>query len=315
MKRLEVTLLGSNVETMPTIFLSHSSKDKDTARRIAVDLSMSDIRVWFDEWEIVIGESISQKISRGLEDSEFVVVLLSAHSVESGWVQKEWMSRIGEEAESKSVAILPVVVDDCVIPALLRDKRRADIREGYDGALRELIAAIRVLATAGKAVSAGARIQSGQIVFERTTPEIPLFRGLINTIEAGCFERAGRGLLAHIRVVSSHTSLQEISDATGLSNLTLESADYSLSTTPMSPTAFSCNQSFSIQRGTMFPDLATGRSQSLPVGVSGTTRTVVEAHSVSGIIIGRFSQVVNYSEPAPIPTLSASGSFRAVVAL
>jgi len=143
---------------MPTVFLSHSSRDKDAARRIAVDLSMSNIKVWFDEWQIAVGESISQNISRGLEDSAFVVVLLSAHSVESGWVQKEWMSRIGEEAQSKDVAILPVVVNDCTIPILLRDKRHADIRDNYDNALRELIASIRTLATSGEAVTAGLRL-------------------------------------------------------------------------------------------------------------------------------------------------------------
>ena len=300
---------------MTTVFLSHSSKDEELARRVAVDLSMSDIGVWFDEWKIVVGDSIAQKISRGLEDADFVVLILTDDSVASGWVEKEWMSRIGQEASTRGVSILPILAGDCDIPVLLRDKKYADARSDYDGAIRALIEAIRTLAMDGKPVTAGARIQSGQIVFERTEPSIALFRGLINTIESGCFERSDPGLRAHIRVVSSHTALQELSDVTGLSNMTLESDEYSISATRDAPTAFTCTQTFSMPRGTMFTDIGTGRRAPLPVSLSGRTHTKVDAVSESGVIVGGFSQHIRYSGQAPIPEMHAFGTFKAVVAL
>lgn len=58
---------------MPAVFLSHSSRDKKTAKRLATDIMMSNISVWLDEWEIHVGHSITQKISRGLDDVDFVV--------------------------------------------------------------------------------------------------------------------------------------------------------------------------------------------------------------------------------------------------
>jgi len=127
---------------MITIFLSYSSRDKDLAMRIATDLKSHSIKVWFDEWEIHIGNSISQKIERGLEDADFVVVLLTKHSVNSGWVQKEWQAKIGEEVAKKKIIILPLKVEKCLIPVLLRDKRYADLDKNYQSGIDELLNAI-----------------------------------------------------------------------------------------------------------------------------------------------------------------------------
>jgi queuine/archaeosine tRNA-ribosyltransferase len=129
---------------MTTIFLSYSNKDKDLARRIAGDLKRHSVKVWFDEWEIYVGHSISQMIERGLEKADFVAVLLTKHSVNSGWVEKEWQAKIGEEATKKKVIILPLKGEKCQIPVLLREKRYADFTKDYQSGIRELLKAIEV---------------------------------------------------------------------------------------------------------------------------------------------------------------------------
>ena len=55
------------------IFFSHSSKDKELARRIANDLSNKGIPVWFDEWELTVGDSLQEKISSGIQKSGWLV--------------------------------------------------------------------------------------------------------------------------------------------------------------------------------------------------------------------------------------------------
>ena len=132
---------------MSHIFLSHSSSDKKLARRIANALLKAGIEVWLDEWEILVGDSITQRIQHGLDDTDFVAVLLSEKSVESGWVEKEWQSQIGVEAVFKRVVILPLRTDDCQIPTLLRDKRYADFRSRFATAMAEFVAAIKGHAT------------------------------------------------------------------------------------------------------------------------------------------------------------------------
>jgi hypothetical protein len=128
---------------MPRVFLSHSSRDKPTVTRVAQDLRAAGVEVWLDEGEILAGHSITQEIQRGLEGADFVVLMLSRYAVASGWVEKEWQSRIGREVETRSVHIIPARLDACDIPALLRDKLYADFTESYESGLETLLAAIR----------------------------------------------------------------------------------------------------------------------------------------------------------------------------
>ena len=57
--RLTETQAGASV------FISHSSRDQQFARWIAVDLKNAGHRVWFDEWEILPGGSIVGKMEEG----------------------------------------------------------------------------------------------------------------------------------------------------------------------------------------------------------------------------------------------------------
>ena len=128
---------------MVTVFMSHSSKDKTLARRIADDLVAANIDVWLDEWDILVGDSITQRIQHGLEEADFVAVLLTKHAVDSGWVEKEWQSKVGVEAATRKVVILPLKADDCSIPILLRDKRFADLRTNYTSGIEELVDSLK----------------------------------------------------------------------------------------------------------------------------------------------------------------------------
>ena len=132
---------------MKSIFLSHCSEDKSLARRIARDLQRAGIAVWLDEWEILVGQSISQKIEHGLRTSDLIALLLTRSSIESGWVEKEWRAKLWDEVRSGEVTILPLRADDCEMPYLLRDRRYADFRADYKEALDDLLRAIKSMET------------------------------------------------------------------------------------------------------------------------------------------------------------------------
>ena len=71
------------------VFLSHSVKDKDTARDIANRLKSDGVRVWFDDWEIKPGDSIPSKIEDGLQHSRVLVLCMSAAALAADWPQLE----------------------------------------------------------------------------------------------------------------------------------------------------------------------------------------------------------------------------------
>lgn len=116
---------------MSNLFISHSSSNVKDATRIAEELNRLGHEVWLDEWKIKVGDSIVQKINKGLEECNFIVLLLSEHSISSKWVEKEWSSAYKDEIESGKVVLLPALLEDCTIPAIIRDKKYADFRESF----------------------------------------------------------------------------------------------------------------------------------------------------------------------------------------
>ncbi len=129
---------------IPKVFLCHSSHDKDFVRRIATNLVDEGCRVWFDAWEIRVGDNIVYKINDGLQDSGFLAVVLSRAAMESEWVKKEWTSKFMMAAEERNATVLPILLEDCEIPPLLRPLKFADFRnpENYDLALADVVQAI-----------------------------------------------------------------------------------------------------------------------------------------------------------------------------
>jgi hypothetical protein len=124
---------------LPQVFLSHSSADKSFVTRLAVDLRSKDIPVWFDRWELKVGDSLSSKIADGINESGWLAVVLSKQSVSSSWVKKELNAALARELQEKNVFVLPIIMEDCDIPLFLLDKVYADFKESYQHGLDVLL--------------------------------------------------------------------------------------------------------------------------------------------------------------------------------
>jgi hypothetical protein len=146
-------------------------------------------------------------------------------------------------------------------------------------------------------------------------PDFPPYRGLINSIESGCFERCETGLRVHVELVSSHQAVQEFADQLGMTRMTLDSSDFSISTNPDAPTIFTGTRKLQFPAGTLMPDITSGRRVRLPFALSGTVRTEVFGTVAGGVIEGRFLQLVSFDQVLPIAQAEIRGSFKAVVAL
>jgi hypothetical protein len=68
------------------VFISHASEDKDSVVRDLADaLTAQGLRVWYDEFTLRIGDSLRQKIDRGLAASRVGLVVLSPSFISKGW--------------------------------------------------------------------------------------------------------------------------------------------------------------------------------------------------------------------------------------
>lgn len=127
------------MKTAQCVFLSHSSQDNEFVRKLAEDLKSQGIQVWFDEWEIKVGDSLNNKIAEGITSSGWLVIILSQNSVKSAWVKKELNAALESELKREQVFILPAIIEDCEIPLFLQDKKFADFRYDYYKGLDELL--------------------------------------------------------------------------------------------------------------------------------------------------------------------------------
>lgn len=118
-----------------TVFISHSHENADIAGRIAGALEGIGLRPWIQQQDIGPGDSFIERMGQGLSEASYVLVLLSKASTSSRWVNREWMSAL---AAGGSV-LIPILLEDCEVPTLLRDIIYIDLRENIEGGLNQIV--------------------------------------------------------------------------------------------------------------------------------------------------------------------------------
>jgi predicted nucleotide-binding protein len=127
-----------------TVFISHSSEDKDFARKLTRDLAAHGIRPWLDEAEILPGDSIVQEISQGIDQADYLLVILSPASVNSTWVNHEVGLAFAKNPTGAKRVIVPVLIEHVDIPPFLRDIAYVDMSRGsYQEGLDRIVRAIQ----------------------------------------------------------------------------------------------------------------------------------------------------------------------------
>lgn len=178
-------------EVMPTpargarVFVSHSSADKPFVRRLVDDLKRAGLRVWLDELELKVGDSIVGGVQGGLGEADYVVAVLSPSAVRSNWVQAELASALMNQISERGTVVLPVVIQDCEIPPLLEDRLYADFRGDYETGLRRLLAALDVEQVTVEAAQGGRSLQGA------VSPQDPAeaCRARLSTLSLGDLRR------------------------------------------------------------------------------------------------------------------------------
>ena len=125
------------------IFVSYSSKDKRFVNRLINHLIDLDIKIWFDVFEIKIGDSIIEKINEALDRTEGIAIILSRNSIKSNWVKKEINTTLIKKLNKKKIDIFPILIDNCTIPNLLTEYKYADFRENFDSGFNNFIDSLK----------------------------------------------------------------------------------------------------------------------------------------------------------------------------
>lgn len=126
---------------MPKIFISHNYNDKQIVEPIAIKLATIFGRdnVFYDSWSIQPGDGIIDKMNHGLLKCDFFFFFVSKNSLQSEMVKLEWQNALLKATRNK-VKLIPVKLDDCLMPAILLQNLYIDIYgKGLDFGFRQIV--------------------------------------------------------------------------------------------------------------------------------------------------------------------------------
>lgn len=90
-------------------FISHASEDKEEfVKPLAETLESMGIRVWYDEFSLKVGDSLTKSIDQGLINSKFGVIVLSKAFMRKQWTNYEFKSLVSREMHHGEKVILPI---------------------------------------------------------------------------------------------------------------------------------------------------------------------------------------------------------------
>jgi len=88
------------------LFISHASEDKDNfVRLLAEALRDYGLSVWYDEFTLTPGDSLSRSIDRGLANSKYGLAIISESFIEKPWTEYELRGLVAREIEEDKVLI------------------------------------------------------------------------------------------------------------------------------------------------------------------------------------------------------------------
>ena len=130
---------GAKRTAKPDIFISHSSRDKPAAMRLATVLNFCAIDVWLDDWELEVGQSLTDEIARAMEDSRYIAILITENYNTTVWTKTEYKKALSREQKEDRTVMLPLIIGEAKTPDFIEDKIYVDLRNDYFSGITRLV--------------------------------------------------------------------------------------------------------------------------------------------------------------------------------
>lgn len=125
-------------------FLSHAGPDKPLVRQLGVQLQLAGAEVFFDEWSIHVGESISGAIEQAIDRFDVFILVWSKSASDSLWTRREYQAAVKRFIEDPARKLIVLRADDTDVPGLINDLKWIDLRATSDvGAAVEQVMGFR----------------------------------------------------------------------------------------------------------------------------------------------------------------------------
>ena len=122
------------------VFLSHSSRDRRFATKLAEVLRSHGVPVWYSLANIVGAQQWHDQIGKALSRCDWFVLILSPHSVRSKWVKRELLYVLNDARyEDRIVPVLYKACEESRLSWVLPTFQRVDFTVDYHAGCRDLL--------------------------------------------------------------------------------------------------------------------------------------------------------------------------------
>jgi hypothetical protein len=131
------------------VFVSYAHEDGAWVRVLAENLHRAGRDVFFDQWDVIGGSRLSQRLQQGLASSEAVVLVVSRAAVGRPWWEEEFAAAMAGVVAGVQ-RLVPVLLDDVPLPPFVAgrvwvDFRHLDAPGQYQARFAELLRAVQGL--------------------------------------------------------------------------------------------------------------------------------------------------------------------------
>ncbi len=121
------------------VFISHSHQDKKYANLIAEAIKGAGHDVWYDSWNLKLGDNLLKKISEGVKTADVLILLISRNSSKSKWVMHEFSAIAFNDLSKQEQRIVPVLIDKGPVPSYLSQYLYVDLSSDLNSGIRKLV--------------------------------------------------------------------------------------------------------------------------------------------------------------------------------
>ncbi|MEV4515645.1 TIR-like protein FxsC [Dactylosporangium sp. NPDC049525] len=127
----------------PDFFISYTAADRPWAEWIAVNLERAGYTTFIQAFDILPGSDFAHAMQAGVDSAKRILAVLSPAYLNSAFGESEWRVAFAEDPTGEKRLLLPVLVEPCTPPGLLKTRVYVDLT-GFDetAALAKLLAAV-----------------------------------------------------------------------------------------------------------------------------------------------------------------------------
>jgi hypothetical protein len=130
---------------VPNVFLSYARSDAPMVERVARDLRSQGVALWMDRQDLIPGDAWLPQIEQAITSADFMLVFISAASLQSNWVRKEYEAAFQRQAKAGGTRLIPVLLERVALPPFLAAIQYVDLTESYLEGMQRLLRALQVV--------------------------------------------------------------------------------------------------------------------------------------------------------------------------